>query len=104
LHLVEFYLSIQRIRFRNGLTVSTNIAFLALNCSVPSFVFKQLVETAMFHGIAKNPGIDGVSVMYRFNLAAHEMLSVGSSFLRRLTPRTVTLSIGPFTENLCFFR
>ncbi|WP_263359865.1 sensor histidine kinase [Acidicapsa ligni] len=62
LHLVDLYLSIQRIRFKDRLTVRLAIDSETLNCAIPSLILQPLVENAIVHGIAKNPGSDEVEI------------------------------------------
>jgi two-component system, LytTR family, sensor kinase len=63
LHLVDLYLGIQRIRFKDRLTISMDIAPSTLDCAVPSLILQPLVENAIVHGIAKNPGSDEIRIM-----------------------------------------
>jgi two-component system, LytTR family, sensor kinase len=62
LHLVDLYLSIQKIRFRDRLTVRSLIDPATLDCSIPSLILQPLVENAIVHGIAKNPGDDTIEI------------------------------------------
>jgi sensor histidine kinase YesM len=62
LHLVDLYLNIQRIRFRDRLLVLSHIAPETIDCSVPSLILQPIVENAIVHGIAKNPGGDTVEL------------------------------------------
>jgi two-component system, LytTR family, sensor kinase len=61
-HLVDLYLGIQQIRFRDRLTIQSHIASETHNCSVPSLLLQPIVENAIVHGIAKNPGKDTIEI------------------------------------------
>jgi two-component system, LytTR family, sensor kinase len=62
LHLVDLYLSIQKIRFQDRLTVRSIIDPETLDCAIPSLLLQPLVENAIVHGIAKNPGNDEIEI------------------------------------------
>jgi two-component system, LytTR family, sensor kinase len=62
LHLVDLYLSIQKIRFQDRLTVRSVIDPETLDCAIPSLLLQPLVENAVVHGIAKNPGNDEIEI------------------------------------------
>ena len=65
LHLVDLYLRIQRIRFRDRLSIRMNVAPSTLNYSVPSLILQPLVENAIVHGIATHPGSDEIEISSR---------------------------------------
>ncbi|MFO1451788.1 MAG: sensor histidine kinase [Opitutaceae bacterium] len=48
---IEKYLEIERIRFRDRLTVTIEVAPETLDCEVPSLILQPLVENAIRHGI-----------------------------------------------------
>jgi two-component system, LytTR family, sensor kinase len=62
LHLVDLYLSIQKIRFQDRLSVRSVIDPETLDCAIPSLLLQPLVENAIVHGIAKNPGNDEIEI------------------------------------------
>jgi two-component system, LytTR family, sensor kinase len=62
LHLIDLYLSIQRIRFRDRLTVRSLIDPETLDGSIPSLILQPLVENAIVHGIARNLGSDEIEI------------------------------------------
>jgi two-component system, LytTR family, sensor kinase len=62
LNLVELYLSIQQIRFRDRLTIQSHVALETHDYSVPSLLLQPIVENAIVHGIAKNLGKDIIEI------------------------------------------
>lgn len=60
--LVDHYLNIQRVRFRDRLTIRSRIAPDTTNCSVPALILQPIVENAIVHGVAKNPGGDVIEI------------------------------------------
>lgn len=62
LELLDLYLGIQRVRFRDRLTSRVNVDPELLQCAVPSLVLQPIVENAIAHGIGKNVGEDCVEV------------------------------------------
>lgn len=56
LELLERYLSIMRVRFRDRLTVQVDVAQAAREGLVPPFLLQPLVENALEHGIGARPG------------------------------------------------
>lgn len=62
LALVDHYLNIQKVRFRDRLTIRSRIAPDTLDCSVPALILQPIVENAIVHGVAKNPGGDVIEI------------------------------------------
>jgi LytS/YehU family sensor histidine kinase len=56
LALVDRYLSIMRVRFRDRLTVEIDVAPEAREILVPAFLLQPLLENALEHGLAVKPG------------------------------------------------
>jgi two-component system LytT family sensor kinase len=65
LDLIELYLGIQRVRFKDRLTTRTYIAPDTLDCAVPSLLLQPLVENAVRHGIAQRVGSDVIEIETR---------------------------------------
>lgn len=65
LDLIELYLGIQRIRFKDRLTTRTYIAPDTLDCAVPSLLLQPLVENAVRHGIGQRVGSDVIEIETR---------------------------------------
>ena len=62
LYLVDLYLSIQKIRFRDRLTSVSRIDPTTFDCTVPTLLLQPIVENAILHGIAKHPGSDMIEI------------------------------------------
>lgn len=63
--LLDLYLGIQRIRFKDRLTTQIYVAPDTLDCAVPSLILQPLVENAITHGISKRVGVDCIEVESR---------------------------------------
>ncbi len=62
LALVDHYLNIQSVRFRDRLAIRSLIAPDTQDCSVPALILQPIVENAIVHGVAKNPGDDVIEI------------------------------------------
>jgi signal transduction histidine kinase len=72
LELLEHYVDIQQIRFRDRLTVSLEVAPDTLQALVPNFILQPLVENAIRHGIGPRAAPGHVDVRaYRENGSLH---------------------------------
>ncbi len=56
LRLVDDYLGIMRVRFRDRLDIEVNVDPDALDCAVPDLLLQPLVENALRHGIEPKRG------------------------------------------------
>lgn len=65
LELVESYLEIQRIRFADRLTIELDADPDSLGARVPTLVLQPLVENAVTHGVANDPGPGRISIRAR---------------------------------------
>jgi NO-binding membrane sensor protein with MHYT domain/GAF domain-containing protein len=65
LALVEHYLQIEQLRFRDRLTVDVAVEPQALEASVPGFVLQPLVENAVGHGVARHAGSGRIEISGR---------------------------------------
>ena len=65
LALVDRYLSIMRVRFRDRLTVQIDVAPEAQDALVPAFILQPLLENALEHGLAVKPGPGRLEVTAR---------------------------------------
>ncbi len=62
LQLIDLYLGIQRVRFKDRLTSRVDIAADVLEYAVPSLILQPLVENAIGHGIGKHVGEDCIEI------------------------------------------
>jgi len=63
--LLDLYLGIQRIRFKDRLTTQIYVAPDTLDCAVPSLILQPIVENAITHGIGKRVGVDCIEIESR---------------------------------------
>ncbi|MBB3228243.1 sensor histidine kinase YesM [Luteibacter sp. Sphag1AF] len=63
--LLDLYLGIQQMRFKDRLTTRIYIAPDVLDCAVPSLILQPIVENAIQHGISERVGPDCVEVEAR---------------------------------------
>ncbi len=63
--LLDLYLGIQRIRFKDRLTTRIYVAPETLDCAVPSLILQPIVENAISHGISKRIGVDCIEIESR---------------------------------------
>ena len=62
LELLDLYLGIQRVRFKDRLETRVNATVSSLDGAVPGLILQPLVENAIHHGIGKHAGGDVVEV------------------------------------------
>jgi two-component system, LytTR family, sensor kinase len=65
LALLDLYLGIQRMRFKDRLTTQVYVAPDTLDCAVPSLVLQPIVENAIRHGIGQRVGSDRIEIECR---------------------------------------
>lgn len=65
LALLDLYLGIQRMRFKDRLTTQVYVAPDVLDCAVPSLVLQPIVENAIRHGIGQRLGSDRIEIECR---------------------------------------
>jgi two-component sensor histidine kinase len=65
LEFIDNYLEIEKIRFQDRLTVQLEIAPLTLDALVPNLLLQPLVENAVRHGVAMQPGPGWVRIASR---------------------------------------
>ena len=84
--LLDLYLGIQRIRFKDRLTTQTFVAPDTLDCAVPSLILQPIVENAITHGISKRVGVDCIEI---------ESRREGDTLCIDVRNRNSTLEAGP---------
>lgn len=62
LEFLQKYLEIEKTRFHDRLTVDFRVAPDTLDACLPSMILQPLIENAVRHGIANNPGAGKISV------------------------------------------
>lgn len=65
LALLDLYLGIQRMRFKDRLSTRIYVAPDALDCAVPSLLLQPIVENAIRHGIGRRVGDDCIEIEAR---------------------------------------
>jgi ligand-binding sensor domain-containing protein len=95
LSILELYLSIERMRFRDKLVVSVDVDPAARDADVPSFLLQPIVENAIKHGMRGQNGRGVVRLRAR---AEGERLSLriedeGPGLSRPATPRPAGIGV-----------
>ena len=62
LELLDLYLGIQRMRFKDRLSAQVYVAPDVLECAVPSLLLQPIVENAIRHGIGQRVGSDTIEI------------------------------------------
>jgi LytS/YehU family sensor histidine kinase len=62
LEFLRLYLEIEQTRFQDRLAVKIEVDPAALDARVPSLILQPLVENALRHGIARNPGAGVIEI------------------------------------------
>jgi sensor histidine kinase YesM len=91
LEMLDRYLEIEQIRFRDRLAVEQDIAPDVLDAEVPSLLLQPLVENAIRHGISRTPGPGKVRVEARElagNILELRVLDTGPGFSWEPSTRT----------------
>jgi sensor histidine kinase YesM len=95
LELLEHYVDIQQIRFRDRLTVTLDVAPDTMHALVPNFILQPLVENAIRHGIGPRAAAGHVDVRaYRENGSLHLRVADNGVGLRASRPESSRDGIG----------
>lgn len=62
LDLIDLYLGIQRVRFKDRLTSRVDVESELSSCAVPSLILQPIVENAIEHGIGTQVGADCIEI------------------------------------------
>ena len=89
---VQHYLAVERLRYRDRLTVTADVGADVLEAIVPSFLLQPLVENSVRHGVARRRGPGHVEVRaYRAGDTLHlEVCDDGPGFPVGWTPASST--------------
>ncbi|SEN16809.1 Histidine kinase [Luteibacter sp. UNCMF331Sha3.1] len=63
--LLDLYLGIQRVRFKDRLTTRIYLDPRTMDCAVPSLILQPIVENAIRHGIGERVGADHIDIESR---------------------------------------
>lgn len=78
LSLVNLYLEIEQVRFRDRLSINLEIAEEAKACQVPVLFLQPIVENAFKHGISKTEGTAHLTIQVRFE-GRQLIIDIGNS-------------------------
>ncbi|TCV97691.1 histidine kinase [Luteibacter rhizovicinus] len=88
--LLDLYLGIQQMRFKDRLSTRIYIAPDTLDCAVPSLILQPIVENAIAHGIGERVGADCIEI---------ESRREGDSLCIEVRNRNSTLEAGATAAN-----
>jgi two-component system, LytTR family, sensor kinase len=84
--LLDLYLGIQRVRFKDRLTTRIYLDPRTVDCAVPSLILQPIVENAIRHGIGERVGADHIDIESRRD---------GDDVVIEVRNRNSTLKAGP---------
>jgi two-component system, LytTR family, sensor kinase len=96
LELLDCYLGIEQIRFKDRLSIRKQVDDSALPCLVPTMILQPLVENAVRHGIGKHKQADEITIIARRGAEGSLLMEVrnrvGSTGNGAESPRGIGLS------------
>ncbi|WDH75536.1 histidine kinase [Exiguobacterium marinum] len=93
--MIDSYLAIEQIRFRNSFEIEKEIDESLLDCSIPPLLIQPLVENAVRHGLYRHPGQKRLtlSIQERNGMIEIYVQDTGSGFDPDLSKETSGIGI-----------
>ena len=76
MELLDCYLAIEQMRFKDRLAIRKDVDASALSCLVPTMILQPLVENAVRHGIGKHKQADEISIVAQRSAEGSLLLEV----------------------------